>query len=131
MTNPDTVERLRELLGKASAGPWYLEHAATVDGLTRIDDGLQHGMYAIECEAHDAALIVEAINALPALLAVVEALEEVRSMAHSHVSSYNRNGPEWTSDQGTELYSASFVVESHAEIADVAQAALATLKGEG
>jgi hypothetical protein len=79
----------------------------------------------------NAALIVEAINALPALLAVVEALEEVRGMAHSHVSCYNRNGPEWTSDQGTELYSASFVVESHTEIADVAQAALDALKGEG
>ena len=53
-------------------------------------------------------------------------LDEIWSMAHSHISSYNRNGPEWTSDQGTELYSASFVVESHTEIADVARAALST-----
>jgi hypothetical protein len=74
--------RLRELLEKATHGPWYLQPD---DGphLGRIVCGgpdatyiceMQGSMRNVEVRA-DANLIAEGCNALPALLAVAEAAE--------------------------------------------------------
>lgn len=119
MTNTDTVERLRELLGKATEGPWYLEPAATTDGLAWIGDGRQHGMYPIECEAFEAELIVDAINALPALLDAVEALEWYASQ-ETYADGPSVSDVAWAPE-----------IPALSDRGQRARTALATLKGEG
>ena len=60
--SPDVVARLRELNAKTQGGPVFVEHAATADGLSRIDDGRQCGMHPIYGEAHDIAFAAACMN---------------------------------------------------------------------
>lgn len=126
MTNTDTVERLRELLGKATQVAWktHEQHPECIiapDGpfnweIARCDDDA--GYDALGGDVRDeanAALIVEAINALPALLDAVEALEPF--------AGYHTAGLTKCSD-----FSPPGLKVEHF---DAATAALATLKGEG
>lgn len=67
------TEALRELLAKASPRPWGRSGDL-------IDDGGPEGNVLHQCLCEeDAALIVAAINALPALLDVVEAAAAFRA----------------------------------------------------
>lgn len=87
MTNTDTVERLRELRAKATLGPWYADRPDSfgdVNLRTKQEElaigAIVNGAFKAMGQRADtpevnAALIVEAINALPALLDAVEALE--------------------------------------------------------
>lgn len=75
-----TVARLRELMAKATQGRWeHIKRDITLDAVHCLGDPVAVRLYAA-----DAALIVAAINALPALLAVAEAAAVVSSQ---------RNGP--------------------------------------
>ncbi len=85
------VERLQGLLANGvipSDSGWYVS-GYTSDGLATISDGLRHGIFPFRCEGHQAALIVEAVNALPKLLAALSSrpsreadiLNEIRDVA--------------------------------------------------
>ncbi len=69
----DARTRLRALCDKAAEGPWFVEHGARADGLSRVDDGRQHGLYSFYCEAHEAAFIAASREAVPELLDMVDA----------------------------------------------------------
>jgi hypothetical protein len=81
------VEKLRELLGKKSPGKWHIEADVYEHGwLGTIATLLPHGFRSIifsgnhnfpEIAEANAALVVPAVNALPELLAVVEAAEKL------------------------------------------------------
>lgn len=62
MDKANEIERLRELAGKAQGEEWFVEHGATGDGLSRIDDGCQHGMFPILGEAHEIAFAAACVN---------------------------------------------------------------------
>ena len=72
MTDP--IQHLRELLANATGGPWNDEYPEEVLA-PRLDREGDEGPWktVAECSTEDAALIVAAINALPALLDVAEA----------------------------------------------------------
>jgi hypothetical protein len=53
MSKGQDIAKLRELATKAEGEKWFVQHAATEDGLSRIDDGCQHGMFPIYGEAHE------------------------------------------------------------------------------
>lgn len=53
-----------------------------------------------------------------------EALEELRSRRQQVIDSYERNGPQWTSEQGSEMFDASYVVESARDDVELARTAL-------
>lgn len=87
MTNPEAVEalveRLGELLAKATPGPWYHRQAGLIDGQGYPRDwvadaplGEAHSKIIVQKHsfyggADDYALITEAVNALPTLLAAL------------------------------------------------------------
>lgn len=59
------LEKIREVLAKTTAGEgskWHVEHAATHDGLSQIDDGRLDGMFQITGEAHDIELAALCVN---------------------------------------------------------------------
>ena len=76
------VGQLRDLLDKATSGPWRKSHmewdesgyVIIAGGRDRIKVNWNGGTWRKQCEA-DAELIATAINALPALLAIAEAAE--------------------------------------------------------
>lgn len=76
----DIIQELRGLIEKGvpeSDSGWYISNT-TGSGLSIIEDGLMFpgsGICPIKCEAPQAALIVAAINHLPALLDRLEAAE--------------------------------------------------------
>ena len=76
----DIIQELRGLIAKGvpeSDSGWYISNT-TGSGLSIIEDGLMFpgsGICPIKCEAPQAALIVAAINHLPALLDRLEAAE--------------------------------------------------------
>lgn len=74
MPNADTLGRRIEA---ATEGPWFIRARPTDSGLAVIEDGRQHGLFAIEAEWHDAALIVALRNKAEALLACVRAAKAV------------------------------------------------------
>ena len=62
MTRQQSIQQLRELAAKAEGEEWFVQHAATDDGLSRIDDGCQHGMFPIYGEAHEIAFAAACVN---------------------------------------------------------------------
>jgi hypothetical protein len=69
-----SIQHLRDLLGKATPGPWQRGPAAhQIDG----PGGLQIAATTSWKNAADRELIVAAINAMPALLAIAEAANDV------------------------------------------------------
>lgn len=65
MSTTADLAKIREVLAQTTAGngaDWHVEHAATEDGLSRIDDGLQAGMFPIYGEAHDVELAALCVN---------------------------------------------------------------------
>lgn len=87
----DIIERLEELHAKATAGPWGWLASELVgggDGLTDVitmkTEGSAYMTYEtmhFDNEDADKALIVEARNALPALLAVAKAAKGLKVLA--------------------------------------------------
>ena len=76
-----TIERLRALLGEATPGPWVVQTTGDNDRPRVFIDthAYAEGPEPVVAETYplgrpDAALIAGALNALPALLAVVEAV---------------------------------------------------------
>lgn len=65
---------LREKLAAlhSSEPPWFYTHAATDDGLSRIEDGRLDGLFAFETETHVAEYVVAAANFIPDLLAILD-----------------------------------------------------------
>jgi len=78
----NTVQRLKDLLGRATPGPWHIQWTFNVFGTdTRLaancggaSSNRGDGEYAENVA--NTKLITESRNALPALLAVVEAAEK-------------------------------------------------------
>jgi hypothetical protein len=63
MSRYTDLKRLRELAKKIDAeSTWHVQHAATKDGLSRIDDGKQHGMFPIYGEAYEIEFAAAAVN---------------------------------------------------------------------
>jgi hypothetical protein len=60
--------RLRELGEKAKGSEWFVQHGATEDGLSRIDDGCQDGMFPIHGEAHEIEFAAACVNHIRAAL---------------------------------------------------------------
>ncbi|MFX4085849.1 hypothetical protein ACKU27_12180 [Sphingobium yanoikuyae] len=89
----DIIQELRGLIAKGvpeSDSGWYISNT-TGSGLSIIEDGLMFpgsGICPIKCEAPQAALIVAAINHLPALLDRLEAAERVAIAARDYASNY-------------------------------------------
>lgn len=67
------IEELRDLLAAATARPWAV---VDFDGITIVGEGLLAEVRGHRVDA-DARLITAAVNALPLLLAVVEAAREM------------------------------------------------------
>ena len=75
-----TTDRLRALLAEATPGPWQAtEKRGKRDGYVRSGDRTLADMRLRNGEA-DAALIVAAVNALPALLDVADAARRFVAM---------------------------------------------------
>ena len=80
-----TTQQLKDLLGRATPGPWSIKWEFNIFGpgerLTANCGGTSSnrgdGEYAMNIA--NTKLVAEAVNALPALLAVVEAAENVRA----------------------------------------------------
>jgi hypothetical protein len=70
-----TTEELRRLLSEATPGPWHIGKDSLEDLVCSPSGALiaETGLRIPE----DATLIAAAVNALPALLAVVEAAQEI------------------------------------------------------
>ena len=68
-----TVARLRALLAEATPGPWTAEERALYHVIFHREWPVAGGL---DSDSADAALIAEARNALPALLAVAEAASD-------------------------------------------------------
>jgi len=62
MSKESDIQKLRELAAKAEGEEWFVQHAATDDGLSRIDDGCEHGMFPIYGEAHEIAFAAACAN---------------------------------------------------------------------
>ena len=62
------IDRLRALNAKTEGGEWFVQHAATMSGLSRIDDGRNYGMHPIIGEAHDIEFAAACVNYVRALL---------------------------------------------------------------
>lgn len=82
----NTLERLQELAKAATPGPWVVGGSYTVrtmrsslDWIARMRD--RHHSHADSEDAANAKLIVTLHNALPDLLAVVEAAKELAEVA--------------------------------------------------
>lgn len=70
-----TTKQLRELLAKARIGRWsFTDHS---ESMALIDE--QDFLFAIGMTEADAELVCEAVDALPALLDVVEAAERLEA----------------------------------------------------
>jgi hypothetical protein len=139
MTNTDTVERLRELRAKATEGPWYADQPDSfgdVNLRTRHEElaigAIVNGAFKAMGQRSDtpeanAALIVEAINALPALLDAVEALEPFATAEMRGQSAHVTDGPRLDGRKVIHL-----IIEGDGfDAYNRARTALATLKGEG
>lgn len=63
-----TLETLSPLADKAKGETWFVEHAATEDGLSRIDDGCLYGMFPIYGEAHEIEFAAACVNYVRQLL---------------------------------------------------------------
>jgi hypothetical protein len=79
-----TTEELRRLLDAATPGPWHI-HKDNLEDLVCSPSGTLIAETQLRIP-EDAALIIAAVNALPALLAVVEA-------AHDWRNAYESNDP--------------------------------------
>jgi len=134
MTNPektDLVERLRELRAKATRGPWERLPGVSLtegqrDGLAIVRQRKHHeiefqhvALLRHENHGMDAALIVAAINALPALLDAVEALGWYASQ-ETYADGPSVSDVAWAPE-----------IPALSDRGKRARAALATLKGEG
>jgi hypothetical protein len=83
------IEKLRELIAKATPGPWQAMNAyqwdSIIGDIDGPDDGEMHYESVTDITSHhdrsraNAALIAAAISALPALLAEVERLRRVEA----------------------------------------------------
>lgn len=84
MTDPMNLERLKALEAKATKGPWT--HAAVDSDRYGLDHLVvfPNGEDASVLTPADADFIVAARQALPALIARVEALEKVAAAARKH-----------------------------------------------
>jgi hypothetical protein len=98
----DEIARLRELLAKATPGPWRNEGGGDIGQLTDGGKGYPLNYYPdsidvleLRCDGdcrgcpgwhsgHDVELACEAVNALPALLDRLEAAERERDLAIAH-----------------------------------------------
>jgi hypothetical protein len=86
------IDRLRELDSAATPGPWRTYHdGLTLDGeerqlVSEVADDTDYGAVAKWMTPADAALIAEARNALPKLLAIAEAARMV-SQWHDSIGS--------------------------------------------
>ncbi|MEH6743869.1 hypothetical protein [Hyphomonas sp.] len=144
MTNPektDLVERLRELRAKATQGKWkthrdYPECIIAPDdannwAVARCDDDAGFNVLGDDVsDKSNAALIVEAINALPALLEAVEALAKIKALSDKEGAC--RMTATDRSDMNTRTLDWMNILERTLHECDrTATAALATLKGEG
>lgn len=69
-----TIERLKQLLAKATPGPWY--RSQNIVGSYHATSGIVYGQICSDATWEDVDLIADTRNALPALLAVVEAAYE-------------------------------------------------------
>jgi hypothetical protein len=59
------LAKIREVLAKTTAGDgatWYVQHAATRDGLSVVDDGRSEGMHGVYGEAYDIELAAACVN---------------------------------------------------------------------
>ena len=63
---------LAALSAKAHGGEWFVQHGATDDGLSRIDDGQVYGMFPIYGERHEIELAAAAVNHIRAALAAAQ-----------------------------------------------------------
>jgi hypothetical protein len=104
------IERLRELMAKATPGPWKWDQGAYRDATKwLINDSdyvilsciSERGGDSVYPSNEDGELIVSAINHLPALLAVVEAAQAVMD---EHPAGYYYHGHRvpgiWDPDNG-------------------------------
>ena len=126
-----TIERLRELLKAGTQEPWELiagEHQVTIRvGTAYVGAPYQkpHGRGACPVQLADGCLMVEGRNALPALLAVVEAqAAEIRAWRA------NTAAIKVSADRWHIWYQACDFNEIHPASA-ATDAALRALEGEG
>jgi|GEM_PF-6054259 len=77
------LSKLKELLGKATPGPWTYKTDAAYDvNVISAPDGYGSSKYVCATKQHDdGVMIVAAVNALPELIAEVEGLRAKVEMA--------------------------------------------------
>jgi hypothetical protein len=95
---PDT-KRLRELLAKATPGPWRAERIGEEESLVHAPESAEQlakrrdvGHACVFCDSHHAAnaeLIAAAVNALPALLDEIDRLRRVAEAAREQAPALN------------------------------------------
>lgn len=69
-----TIAELRELVARATPGPWYWQRGGMTGCSYNVRGSKDYGEPCVMCSdgEHNARLITEALRALPALLAVAE-----------------------------------------------------------
>jgi hypothetical protein len=65
MNERDIVAKIDALYARVAPAPWFVEHGATSDGLSMIEDGRQNGLHSFCCEAHEASFIAALVTAWP------------------------------------------------------------------
>ena len=102
MLTSEQIERLGALLAEATPGPWYAVPARP-GYITTIHDNFGSGVAYATCEGDggidrqnaDAALIAEAINALPALLQLARAVNDAPRREIRECCGHLLVGNEW------------------------------------
>lgn len=76
-------EELKKRLEAQYSDKWFVEHGATDDGLSRVDDGTSsmEGLFPFYGEVGDMELVVMMRNELPAMIDRLEKLEEFAKLA--------------------------------------------------
>ena len=76
---PEVLEELRELLSEGTPGPWRgVPRGGCAEIVATADQRLDLDIASVWSGHHDQAIIVAAVNALPALLRMAEETERVR-----------------------------------------------------
>lgn len=92
------LDKLKELVAKATSGPWHHEQILSADGVFVVRDGIRSPLSEVCHDVgndHDAALIVALVNAAPALIAKAERVDALTEVVERAQQILSKNYQNW------------------------------------